>query len=279
MSFIEARLPTCIGFGAVMGPQFQTDVVIVNSGNESRNIDWEHARLKCNVGYRNRGQDDTDQLIAFFRSVKGRAHGFRMRDWSDWQVTQDRSVLIPLSISAYQLAKSYVTSGLSEVRPIRKPVPGTVQLFKNGQPIAGTLDTTTGIVTFAPVATVSISGISKAAAGVVTAAAAHGLVNGQAVLLAGIGGMTQLNNVTTTATVLTSTTFSIPVNTTGYGTYTSGGTVRRYFAPADVLAWSGEFDVPVRFDTDVLQIEIVNRQSGADLIYSWNDVPIIEIRA
>lgn len=279
MSFIEARLPTCIGFGAVMGPQFQTDVVIVNSGNESRNIDWEHARLKCNVGYRNRGQADTDELIAFFRSVKGRAHGFRMRDWSDWQVTQDRSALIPLSISTYQLAKSYITGSLSEVRPIRKPVAGTVQLYKNGLAVPGSLDTTTGIVAFTPVASFNISGITKAAAGVITTAVAHGLASSQSVLLAGIGGMTQLNNVTTTATVISPTSFSIPINTTNYGTYTSGGVVRRYFAPADVLAWSGEFDVPVRFDTDVLQIEIVNRQSGADLLYSWNDVPIIEIRA
>jgi len=44
-------------------------------------------------------------------------------------------------------------------------------------------------------------------------------------------------------------TFNLGVNTTAYGAYTSGGLASKYAQPADALTWSGEFDLPVRFDT------------------------------
>lgn len=69
-----------------------------------------------------------------------------------------------------------------------------------------------------------IVAITKANPGVVTTKAAHKLATGQSVRLPGVGGMTELT-ARYTVTVLTSTTFSIGVNTTAYTTYTSGGTV------------------------------------------------------
>jgi hypothetical protein len=71
----------------------------------------------------------------------------------------------------------------------------------------------------------TITGISKANPGVVTTSAAHGLSTGDVVLLQSVGGMTEVNLLYFTATVLTPTTFSIGVDTSGYTTYTSGGSV------------------------------------------------------
>jgi uncharacterized protein (TIGR02217 family) len=47
---------------------------------------------------------------------------------------------------------------------------------------------------------------------------------------------------------------------------------------AHVLTWTGQFDVPCRFDTDELKIEIVDKQSGGDLLLEWKSIPLIEIR-
>jgi uncharacterized protein (TIGR02217 family) len=42
------------------------------------------------------------------------------------------------------------------------------------------------------------------------------------------------------------------------------------------LTWSGEFDVPMRFDTDEFHAEIVDR-SGSVLLYALTSVPIVEV--
>lgn len=81
---------------------------------------------------------------------------------------------------------------------------------------------------------ITISGITKANPGVInTFPIVHGLTTGQSILITGVAGMTQVNNVTApeyTVVVLTPYTFSLkrsgtPVDTSAYGTYTSGGLV------------------------------------------------------
>lgn len=80
--------------------------------------------------------------------------------------------------------------------------------------------------------TATISGITQASPGVITTTAAHSLVVDQPVTIAGVLGMTAINSTTLFVnTVPSATTFTVrtgagvPVNTTGYGAYTSGGTV------------------------------------------------------
>jgi hypothetical protein len=71
-----------------------------------------------------------------------------------------------------------------------------------------------------------ITGVTTANPGVVTTTSAHGLATGQLVAIGGVSGATQANGVWV-VTVLSPTTFSIPVNVTG--TFSgSGGT----FVPA-----------------------------------------------
>lgn len=43
------------------------------------------------------------------------------------------------------------------------------------------------------------------------------------------------------------------------------------------LTWAGEFDVPMRFDTDRLQARIVSRNPAAGLIHEWDAINIVEI--
>jgi hypothetical protein len=72
----------------------------------------------------------------------------------------------------------------------------------------------------------NISGITQANPCVVTTSAAHGITVGSKVAFASIGGMTQLNGVTTYVTATTSTTITLGgINSTSYTAYTSGGTV------------------------------------------------------
>jgi hypothetical protein len=71
-----------------------------------------------------------------------------------------------------------------------------------------------------------ISNVTKASNGVVTTRELHGLSTGDTVTITGVGGMTELNGNTYTATVISTTTFSIGTNTTGYTTYLAQGEAR-----------------------------------------------------
>jgi len=73
--------------------------------------------------------------------------------------------------------------------------------------------------------TLDVIGITNANPGVVTTNLNHGYATGQVIQMNGVGGMTAVNGVNYTITVISETTFSIGVNTTGYGTYTTGGVV------------------------------------------------------
>lgn len=73
--------------------------------------------------------------------------------------------------------------------------------------------------------TLSVASITQANPGVVTTNLAHGFATGQVIKMTGVLGMTQVNNVNYTITVINATSFSIGVSTTSYGAYTSGGVV------------------------------------------------------
>jgi len=162
MAFIEVRFPTAIAYGSAGGPEYSTDIVITQSGYEQRNANWSQARARYNVAHGVKTQAQLDTLIAFFRARKGRADGFRFKDWTDYQVTAQLIATGDGTTTVFQLVKSYLSGGVTESRIVSKPVSGTVNLYLNGTLQAGsayTLDITTGLVTFhtAPAGSVAVS--------------------------------------------------------------------------------------------------------------------------
>ena len=88
----------------------------------------------------------------------------------------------------------------------------------------------------AGVAAVAVTAVTEANPGAVTTGTAHGLVTGDRVRFAGVVGMVELNaNTVFAVTTVDATHFTIGVNTTGFTTYTSGGTVTQVEADADVF--------------------------------------------
>ena len=77
--------------------------------------------------------------------------------------------------------------------------------------------------------TISVSGITNANPGVVTTNLNHGYTTGQVCQINGAQGMTSINGIDLTITVLSPTTFSVGINTSGYPAWTSGGVVTPNF--------------------------------------------------
>ena len=206
-AFHDIRLPDDIAFGSTGGPVFSTDVVVLASGHERRNADWAEARARYDIAMGVRGMDQLSRLIAFFRARRGRACGFRFKDWGDHKSCLPSGTASPTdqaigtgdgATTAFQLVKRYSSGAQSWTRAIAKPVAGSVRIALAGaeQPSGWSVDTTTGVVTF-------------------TAAPGSGLAI-----------------------------------TAGF-----------------------EFDVPVRFDTDVLDVTLDLERLG-----SITSIPLVELR-
>ncbi len=202
MAFIESpRFPEDISYGVTFGPEFSTTIAQTVGGQEIRNRNRTRALCVGECAHALKTKAQFDNLLKFFRSMGGRFHAFRFKDWSDYACDVSQGTLTLVSGSSYQMNKVYQSAvGFSELRKITKPVSGTIAIFRTRSGTttnitgSSTIDTTTGLVTIT------------------------GHVSG------------------------------------------------------DVYTWSGEFDVPCRFDTDRMAVNI--ERYGA---YEWGQIPIKEI--
>lgn len=161
MAFHEVRFPASLSFGSVGGPERRTDIVTLASGFEERNTPWAHARRRYDAGFGLRSLDDVEALIAFFEARQGQLIGFRWKDWSDFKSSRpsqaitatDQLIGVGDEVNAsFQLTKTYRSGDTSYLRPITKPVAGTVILTVGGDPVVEgvdyTLDVHSGAIAF-----------------------------------------------------------------------------------------------------------------------------------
>jgi uncharacterized protein (TIGR02217 family) len=136
--------------GATGGPEFATTVVATGSGHEKRNDNWAEARGRWDVASGLKKQAQIDELIAFFRARRGKAYGFRFKDWTDYKATGQVLGMGDGALTQFQLVKHYPSGSVIKVRTIAKPVAGTVKVYLDSvEQLSGwSLDTTTGLVTF-----------------------------------------------------------------------------------------------------------------------------------
>jgi len=151
MSFDEIRLPSKIEFGAIGGPRFRTEVVVLGSGHEQRNAEWSASRGRWDVAPGIQSSADLQAIIAFWYARQGRLRGFRFKDHTDFKVTgQVLIAAVAGGETSAQLVRDYTSGPRTYQRTITKPVAVTVQVYRDGLPLSSTVDTTTGIVSFAP---------------------------------------------------------------------------------------------------------------------------------
>ncbi len=211
--FAEVQFPSEISYGSKGGPVFSTEIITSFSGHEQRCINWAYARSRYDIGSGIKTEEQWHQLIAFFRARRGRAIGFRYKDWSDYRAINQVIGIGDGSATQFQLIKTYKSDsdyyeGLEAesthtlyAREIKKPIKNHIfALYFNSRQIETEgiygVDFTTGIIDFA----------------------------------------------------------SPP---------SQGTSITADF----------EFDVPVRFDTDHLDLQ--SNSFGAS---SWNNIPLVEIK-
>ena len=154
MSFHEVRLPARLAFGSTGGVERRTETVTLASGFERRSTPWAHGRRRYLIGAGVRSLDDAAVLTAFFEGRRGRLHGFRFRDFTDFKSCVPSGAVSPtdqpLGVGDGEAADFALTRTYADLaRPIAKPVAGTVRAAVDGvETAAFTVDVTTGVVTF-----------------------------------------------------------------------------------------------------------------------------------
>lgn len=156
MAFHDVRLREDIERGAQGGPQFKTTVIELSSGKEKRNINWSEARAKYNIAYGIQQREDFQEVLAFFYARRGKAHSFRFKDWSDFEMARAQIGVGDGVDTTFQIAKTYEDGAYEYVRNIYKPVSGSVSVWVNNslrtEGTHYTVNYLTGLITFtAPV--------------------------------------------------------------------------------------------------------------------------------
>jgi uncharacterized protein (TIGR02217 family) len=162
-AFHEVVFPTDVAIRGRGGPERRTEIVTLGSGREERNARWAHSRRRYDAGYGIRSLASLAAVVAFFEARRGRLHGFRFHDRLDHASgapgAAPTALDQPIGIGAggsgpqtLQLVKRYGEGPEAFVRPIAKPVAGSVLVAANGTALLEGLDfavdAATGLVTF-----------------------------------------------------------------------------------------------------------------------------------
>lgn len=215
MAFLEEpRFPECIKLGFRGGPGFDTTIVTVNSGHESRNLPNANPLAKFDAAQAIKRQSEFEQFLDFWHVMEGPTHGFRVKNWFDFECSITQGQMLPVNGSAtvFQLYKVRTVGSWTRGKKIQKP------------------RLAVGLQTFT---TLYKDGVQLT----------YGVGAGQVVF------------------------------------DESKGLVTFNTAPgASVLSWAGEYDTPCRFDIKEFSGVVENKTPDGELLMSWNEIPITEIR-
>lgn len=289
--FLEERISIQIRYENSYSDDYSVEITQTGGSNgvaaqEYRRLVHPYPIRRFSIAY----QLDRDELYrdiqALYHRAYGRFAGFRAKNFDDFTTAANHrdppthvdQALKLVSSGVYQLRKRYGTdkTGLAvgfPERTIFKPVVGTVLVGVGGINSASNfaINNTNGLVTANANKTANITGITKAVQAVVTFAS-HTFVNGESVHFGSVGGMTQINGLRGQIVNTTGTTITINLNTSAFGTYTSGGVANTAAQAGETVTGGCEFDFPVRFDSElsITQNHRTSRRVGFDLVEILN---------
>ncbi|WAC47904.1 DUF2460 domain-containing protein [Asticcacaulis sp. SL142] len=154
MNFHDIRFPARLAFGSGVSIERKTDITSLASGHERRISPWAQGRRHYLIGAGVRSLTDAAELLSFYEAREGRLYGFRFKDFADFKSgalnaapsRTDQVIGTGDGVrTSFQLTKAYS----AVLRPITKPVDGTVTVAVNGVEATVTVDYATGQVVFA----------------------------------------------------------------------------------------------------------------------------------
>jgi uncharacterized protein (TIGR02217 family) len=180
MSFHDTAIfPETISKNSTRTVRWNTKVIKHEGGSRSAIPYWTEPLVQIDASRGSIKTSDVADLVSFFRARIGATYGFRIRDWWDYASNASGTLTNPgdvaigdedqqttrvsdglagvgnASDTQFQLVKRYVDGGYERIRPITKPISGTVMVSVDGSNSTEgsnhTIDYSTGIITFTTV--------------------------------------------------------------------------------------------------------------------------------
>lgn len=241
------------------------------------------------------------QIEGLHEVTEGGAYGFLMRDPKDSNVAAAEGLLQPYTtanvgalglgygVPVHRLYKRYSVTGSARTKSRRIGRPRAAAITRGGVPVAVgagagqiALNSDTGTVTFVADTSQALASVTAGASTVLNFANGTGMVAamavGQRVYLAGLTGTAAavLNGLSHLVTAKGATSLTVSTATTGLAA--AAGTAYKYPQASEALAWSGSFYVPVQFENDEIDWEVLASGPEASRVLAGPSVMLVEVR-
>jgi len=168
IGFHDVALPEQFARAVRGGPVDATAIIAFGGGRETRVQSQRALRRRYEIAAAALDPDAAYELLTFFEARRGRLFGFRLRDPMDHRSCaplvepspRDQAIGVGDGTSmTFSLQKTYSDAGGEAVRPIHKPVAGSVRVSIDGVECSATeftCDAASGRVTFISAPPVSV---------------------------------------------------------------------------------------------------------------------------
>jgi hypothetical protein len=301
--YADVILPDAIIAAGVRGRQIRRNTRTPSpNGRMQINVDSDITQRRFELGV-------VPLLVAQWAAIEGLhevtdggAYGFLMRDPKNNKVDVGAGLLYPYTtelvgaiglgygVPTYRLFSRYTSIGSTRTkdRRISRPLAGA-PIVRAGSPVTygasagnAALDTTTGAVTFVADTSQACSSITVGASTVLNFSSGTPVVAafsiGQRVYLSGITGTAgaALNGLSHAITAKGASSLTISTATTGLAV-TLPGTAYKYPQASEALIWSGPFYVPVHFESDEIDWELLRGGNFDRRLVAGPSVVLLEV--
>lgn len=149
--FYEIRFPESISIKSTTSINFNTNITSSKNGKEKRIINRSESIMVYDIVSGVKSKQDIEEVTKLFRLVKGRAIGFRYKDWLDYSAINQQIDIGDGEKTKFKLIKTYtdLNSKNKYIREIKKPVENTVKISLDNIPNKSfSVDYTNGNIIF-----------------------------------------------------------------------------------------------------------------------------------
>ena len=129
--FHNIKFPDNICYDIVNSIIYDTNIIKSKNGREQRIINFSSGKNLYKLIYKFQNKNEIEKIVNIFNIVKGRANGFRFKDWFDYRIEKQQIAIDDARI--LYLYKDYRIDNVVYRKRIYKPVENSIEIFINGE--------------------------------------------------------------------------------------------------------------------------------------------------
>lgn len=115
-TYLNVYFPVCEGYGWEGGPEFNTQIVVLQNGREFRNETWATAQHRYTTNFMNISKEAANNIRKVFYVCRGKSRVFRYIDHLDSTATNADFAIADGTTTTFQVGKFTVLDGVEYFR-------------------------------------------------------------------------------------------------------------------------------------------------------------------